>query len=56
VNQGAISAWHALLDGDAALGLESAAELERAQRRDGLVFGERVLCTVLRPRFFTFAQ
>ena len=56
MNEDAISAWHALLDDDGALGLESAAELERAQRRDGLVFGERVLCTVLRPRFFTFAQ
>ncbi len=51
-----ISAWHALLDSDAALSLESASQLEQAQRRDGLVFGERVLCTVLRPRFFTFAQ
>lgn len=52
----AASAWHALLDSDAGLALESAHQLDRGLRRDGLVFGDRPLCTVVRPRFFTPAE
>jgi hypothetical protein len=46
-------AWHELLDADEAMALESASQLDSALRRDDLLFGERALCTVLRPRFFT---
>lgn len=56
MSEGPVAAWHALLDRDADLALDSAAQLEAAQRRDGLVFGLRTLCTVLRPRFFTPAE
>jgi hypothetical protein len=49
-------AWHAILDGDSGLALESAARLDRDLRRENLVFGDRPLCTVLRPRFFKPAE
>jgi len=48
----AVGAWHELL-GDAALAADSAERLEQAHRDRGMFFGERALCTVLRPRFFT---
>jgi hypothetical protein len=56
VTLGPIQAWHDLLDRDASLALESAAALEAGLRRENLVFGERPLCTVLRPRFFSPAE
>ena len=42
-------AWHDRLAG--ATGAESAAQLEHAVADRGLFFGDRPLCTVLRPRF-----
>src|SRR5579859_713496 len=50
----AIDAYHALLDDDTAL--ESQAQLDDQMRRRGLFFGERALCTVLRPRFLSHDQ
>jgi hypothetical protein len=47
----AVQAWHRALTG--ALAAESAEWLEARQRERGLVFGERPLCAVLRPRFLT---
>jgi hypothetical protein len=48
----AIEHYHALLaDDDVAQ--ETQAQLEDQMRRRGLFFGERPLCTVLRPRFLT---
>jgi uncharacterized circularly permuted ATP-grasp superfamily protein len=47
----AISHYHDLLTPD--LAEESWGHLEHALRRRGLVFGDRVLCTVLRPRFLS---
>jgi hypothetical protein len=51
----AIETYHALL-ADVALAQESQAQLDDQLRRRGLFFGERALCTVLRPRFFTPEQ
>ncbi|HEX6746671.1 MAG TPA: circularly permuted type 2 ATP-grasp protein [Longimicrobium sp.] len=51
----AIDAWHALLD-DADLAGESAERLDQEHRSLGMYFGDRALCTVIRPRFFTHAQ
>lgn len=51
----AIDAWHGLL-GDEGLAADSAERLEQEHRRRGMYFGERALCTVLRPRFFTPEQ
>lgn len=53
MSRDAIEAWHALLDADPGLALESGAQLQAGLDRAGLVFGGRPLCTVLRPRFFT---
>ena len=50
----AIDAWHGLLTDE--LAQESAAHLETQLRSRGLFFGDRPLCSVLRPRFFTPAQ
>lgn len=50
----AIQAWHDGLAGPVAA--ESAAQLEEQLRRRGLLFGDRPLCTVLRPRFLAPAQ
>jgi hypothetical protein len=47
----AVAAWHDLLDDDEAV--EAAAWLEARQRERGVVFGERPLCTVLRPRLLS---
>lgn len=51
---GAIQAWHDGLGG--ATGAESAAQLEHELRTRELFFGDRALCTVLRPRFLTPSQ
>jgi hypothetical protein len=51
----AIEAWHALLEDDG-LAAESAGRLDEEQARRGMVFGERPLCTVVRPRFLTPGQ
>ena len=51
---GAIQAWHDGLGG--ATGAESAAQLEHELRTRALFFGDRALCTVLRPRFLTPSQ
>lgn len=50
----AIESWHALLSDEMAQ--ESQAQLEAQLRRRGLFFGDRPLCTVLRPRFLTADQ
>ena len=50
----AIAAYHELLGDDIAA--ESAATLDRELKRRGLYFGDRALCTVLRPRFLLPAQ
>lgn len=51
----AISAYHDLLaQGD--LAAASAEALEQQLRHQGLYFGDRALCSVLRPRFLTLAQ
>lgn len=47
----AIRHYHDLLSGDESLALETHAALEEQLRRRGLVFGDRALCTVIRPRF-----
>lgn len=52
----AIDRYLALLDGDPALAAETAAALDDAHRRRGMYFGDRPLCSVLRPRFLTPAQ
>ncbi|HSU15366.1 circularly permuted type 2 ATP-grasp protein [Longimicrobium sp.] len=51
----AIDAWHGLL-GDEGLAADSAERMEQEHRSLGMYFGERALCTVLRPRFFTPGQ
>ncbi len=50
----AIETYHALLDD--ALADECQAQLDDQLHRRGLFFGERPLCTVLRPRFLTNDQ
>ena len=52
--QAAIATYHDLLEG--ALAEDSQAELDAQLRRRGLFFGERPLCSVLRPRFLTVGQ
>jgi uncharacterized circularly permuted ATP-grasp superfamily protein len=52
--QHAIQTYHNLLT--ASVAAESQGELEGQQQRRGLFFGERPLCTVLRPRFLTPGQ
>ncbi|HET6781928.1 MAG TPA: hypothetical protein VFH67_07515 [bacterium] len=47
----AVQTYHDLLTDDVAA--ESMAQLEDQTQRRGLFFGERPLCTVLRPRFLT---
>jgi len=51
----AIDTWHGLLD-DTGLAEESAARMEAEHRSRGMYFGERPLCSVLRPRFVTADQ
>jgi hypothetical protein len=50
----AIGYYHELLNDE--LGAECQATLDAELRRRGLFFGDRALCTVLRPRFFTPEQ
>jgi hypothetical protein len=50
----AIAVYHQLLTDQVAA--DTDAGLEAALRRRGLFFGERALCTVLRPRFLTPGQ
>ena len=50
----AIGAYHELLTDEVAE--ESAAQLDAQQVSRGLYFGDRPLCSVVRPRFFTPAQ
>ncbi len=50
----AIAKYHDLLTDD--LAQETHGQLNDQLRRQGLYFGERPLCTVLRPRFLTFTQ
>lgn len=50
----AIAAWHETLTPE--LGEESSEWLTEQLRRRGLCFGERPLCTVLRPRFLSPGQ
>jgi len=52
--QDAISAYHDLLTPE--LAADSHVQLEDQLRRRGLYFGDRPLCTVLRPRFLTPEQ
>jgi hypothetical protein len=49
-----IDAYHALLDDET--GAASQAQLDDQLHRRGLYFGERALCTVLRPRFLSNEQ
>ena len=53
-----IQAYHALLAGSAGerLAADTHAALEDQLTRRGLVFGDRALCTVLRPRFLSAGQ
>ncbi len=46
-----IGAWHDLLVGG--LAADTAAWLDARQRDRGLAFGDRALCTVMRPRFLS---
>ena len=50
----AIEGYHDLLTDE--LAAASQAQLDDQQRRRRLFFGQRPLCTVLRPRFFTLEQ
>jgi uncharacterized circularly permuted ATP-grasp superfamily protein len=50
----AVRQYHELLSDD--LAGESQAQLDDQLRRRGLFFGDRALCTVLRPRFLTAEQ
>ena len=50
----AIDHYHELLTGDVAA--DSQAQLDAQTRRRGLMFGDRPLCTVLRPRLMSAAQ
>lgn len=52
--QDAIETYHDLLTPEIAL--ESQEQLDDQMRRQGLFFGTRPLCTVLRPRFLTYPQ
>lgn len=52
--QDAIQTYHDLLTPE--LALESQEQLDAQLKRQGLFFGSRPLCTVLRPRFLTYPQ
>jgi hypothetical protein len=51
---GAVAEYHDLLT--ESLAVESQGQLDDQLRRRGLFFGERAICTVLRPRFLTADQ
>ena len=52
----AIDTWHGLLANDGDLAADTQARMDEEHRRRGMFFGDRALCTVLRPRFLTVAQ
>ena len=52
--QDAIQTYHDLLTEE--LAIETQEQLNDQLRRQGLYFGDRPLCTVLRPRFLTYTQ
>ncbi len=52
----AVAAYHDLLAADATLSADSQAALDRGQEARSLVYGNRPVCSVLRPRFLTPAQ
>jgi uncharacterized circularly permuted ATP-grasp superfamily protein len=52
----AVAAYHDLLSSGGTLAADSQAVLEKSQQLRGILFGERPVCTVLRPRFLTPAQ
>jgi uncharacterized circularly permuted ATP-grasp superfamily protein len=52
--QDAIDAWHGLLTDE--LAEETSAQLNAQLKQRGLFFGDRPLCSVLRPRFLTAQQ
>ena len=54
MTQAAIEAWHHSATG--AIGVESGEWLNAALAKRGLMFGERPLCTVIRPRFLSRPQ
>ena len=51
----ALERWHGLLQ-DHALAADSAERMDEEHRRRGMYFGDRPLCSVLRPRMLTPAQ
>lgn len=51
----AVARWHGLLE-DAELAAESAGRMDEEHRRRGMHFGDRPLCSVLRPRLLTPGQ
>ncbi|HEX6909303.1 MAG TPA: hypothetical protein VF142_02860 [Longimicrobium sp.] len=55
VARGAIERWHDLLQ-DSALAADSAERMDDQHRRRGMFFGDRPLCSVLRPRMLTPGQ
>jgi hypothetical protein len=55
VVRGAIERWHGLLQ-DHALAADSAERMDEEHRRRGMYFGDRALCSVLRPRLLTPGQ
>ncbi|MFL5580840.1 MAG: hypothetical protein ACJ8AO_10730 [Gemmatimonadaceae bacterium] len=54
VDPGVVERYHELLTDE--LGQETQAQLDEQLRRRGLYFGDRPLCTVLRPRFMGAGQ
>jgi hypothetical protein len=52
----AVAAYHELLAADAILAADSQAALDRGQHARSLVYGNRPVCSVLRPRFLSPAQ
>ena len=55
VARAAIERWHGLLE-DGELAAESAGRMEEEHGRRGMYFGDRALCSVLRPRMLTPGQ
>ncbi|MBD0321417.1 MAG: hypothetical protein ICV87_13845, partial [Gemmatimonadetes bacterium] len=51
----AVARYHDIL-GDGALAADTHARMEEEHRRRGMYFGDRPLCSVLRPRFLTPQQ
>jgi uncharacterized circularly permuted ATP-grasp superfamily protein len=52
----AVAAYHDLLGADAALAADSQAALDRGQEARSLMYSNRPVCSVLRPRFLSPAQ